>query len=742
MDEMQLTFADTTPEIKDWWVDALKDNKKDYSPVIVQRSPVDRPTWQEMGGMSRLLLFLGSTADEITPWSVNPLMRDKELREFWKAEPTLASTVYAVSARAAGFKWEIVASDPTKDKPVNTIAATTEMLHNANLGRGWESFVLETCQDLYTADNGAFISLIRAEDSPAAPVLCMEHLDSAKCLAGDTRVLFEDGSTISIKEIVKHKYGGYVMSIDEEGNLVPRRILSFYETDLNDRYWIRLRLANPKRAWGKSEQIQLTNDHEVLTLGGWKRADNLQTGDRIATDYRQPSENQMQLIVGTLLGDGYLTRLARKQGDGQLSSIHITHSEKQREWLQTKVDALKEFSFSAPQTSPKGIITTTSKRNPYFGFLRSKFYPEGKKIVPMDIVEQYFSPRMLSAWFLDDGNRQTGKWGRDKGHLYTMGFDKENNEHLCQLLNNHGIACLLKEQQKYRQREKTYGPYFSLYITADGMEVLTKLIAPYVPSCLRYKLPESIAKDYPYDPSLWDIKSEVYYDELLSTEITNNGQQTQAFCIDVEGTHNFVAAGMVVHNCFRTGDPAAPVIYTDRMGGQHVLKWYQVIALSEMPAADEEAYGTQICAVSRVLRAAQILRSIAIYKYEKVSGQFVRTVHFLSGVTEGEIEDGMAWAREQSMNSGARRYSQPVIIPGIDPSNPLSHVQIDLASLPDAFDEDSTFKWYIAQLALGFGVDYQELAPLPGGNLGSSQQSQILHMKTQGKGPALVMSLF
>lgn len=373
MADMQLTFADTAPEIKDWWVDALKDNKKDYNALAVRRSPIDRPTWQEMGGMSRLLLFLGSTADEITPWSINSAARDKQLREFWKAEPTLASTVYAVSARTAGFKWEIVASDPTKDKPVNTIAAVTEMLQNSNLGQGWESLILEWCQDIFTQDNGAFISLIRAEDNPASPVLCMEHLDAAVC--------------------------------------------------------------------------------------------------------------------------------------------------------------------------------------------------------------------------------------------------------------------------------------------------------------------------------------------------------------------------------FRTGDPAAPVIYTDRNGGQHVLKWYQVIALSEMPAADEQAYGTQICAVSRVLRAAQILRNIATYKYEKVSGQFVRTVHFLSGVTEGEIEDGMAWAREQAMNSGARRYSQPVIIPGIDPSNPLSHVQIDLASLPDAFDEDSTFKWYIAQLALGFGVDYQELAPLPGGNLGSSQQSQILHMKTQGKGPALIMSL-
>lgn len=192
--------------------------------------------------------------------------------------------------------------------------------------------------------------------------------------------------------------------------------------------------------------------------------------------------------------------------------------------------------------------------------------------------------------------------------------------------------------------------------------------------------------------------------------------------------------------CLRTGDPEVPVIYTDRWGKEHNLKWYQVRTFSDMPSSKEMAYGVGLCAVSRVLRAAQILRSIAIYKYEKVSGQFTRAIHFIGGVSQDEIETVMLRAREETLNMGLLRYSQPIILPGIDPSHPLSHEKIDLATLPDAFDEESTFKWYIAQLALGFGVDYQEFAPLPGGNLGSSQQSQILHLKTQGKGPALLMA--
>jgi hypothetical protein len=113
----------------------------------------------------------------------------------------------------------------------------------------------------------------------------------------------------------------------------------------------------------------------------------------------------------------------------------------------------------------------------------------------------------------------------------------------------------------------------------------------------------------------------------------------------------------------------------------------------------------------------------------------------VSGPTQQNIDDGLKLAREQMLNRGLVRYSLPVIIPGLDPSATLSHIHLDLATLPDNFDEDTSFKWYVAQLAAAFGVDYQEIAPLMTGSLGSSQQSEIMHLKTHGKGPALFMGL-
>ncbi len=191
----------------------------------------------------------------------------------------------------------------------------------------------------------------------------------------------------------------------------------------------------------------------------------------------------------------------------------------------------------------------------------------------------------------------------------------------------------------------------------------------------------------------------------------------------------------------RTGNPNTPYVYTDRNGGRHKMKWFQVTSLVEMPSPLETMHGVGHSAVSRILRASQILKDISVYKHEKVSGSFSRAIHLVSGVSSKVVSDTMAQAREYAQNRNLTRYRQPVVLGSVDPSANVSSVQIDLATLPDAFDEDTTYRWYVAQMAMAFGTDYQDFAPLPGGNLGTSQQSEIQHRKSRGKGPAHFMNL-
>src|SRR3990167_1948522 len=189
--------------------------------------------------------------------------------------------------------------------------------------------------------------------------------------------------------------------------------------------------------------------------------------------------------------------------------------------------------------------------------------------------------------------------------------------------------------------------------------------------------------------------------------------------------------------CRRTGRHEAPVIYVDARGNYHRLAWYDVIASSEFPSPIEQAYGMQYSALTRVLRSCQVARDIGIVNHEKASGRFTRQVHIVGGIQSAFIENAMRQKQRQADAAGLMRYIEPLIVAGVDPTARVTLETIDLASVPDMYDEQKAMQVYLTILAMGFGTDYQNLAPLPGGGLGSASQSKVLNMKSRGKGAAL-----
>jgi len=191
--------------------------------------------------------------------------------------------------------------------------------------------------------------------------------------------------------------------------------------------------------------------------------------------------------------------------------------------------------------------------------------------------------------------------------------------------------------------------------------------------------------------------------------------------------------------CIRTGNMKYPIIYVDTYGRRHKMPWYSVIPYSDYPSAIETMHGVGYSAVTRSLRLAQILRSILMYKDEKVSGRHIKSLHIVGGVSRTELDDVMNREKEKADNEGRARYIGPALLASLDPEKPVSTATIDLASLPDGFDFDQEMKWYISGLALTFGVDYQDLAPLPGGGIGAGSQAEMLHKKSAITGRAAFM---
>lgn len=191
--------------------------------------------------------------------------------------------------------------------------------------------------------------------------------------------------------------------------------------------------------------------------------------------------------------------------------------------------------------------------------------------------------------------------------------------------------------------------------------------------------------------------------------------------------------------CLRTGRRDEPVIYVDIRGRLHRLKWYQVICYTEFPAPQEEAWGYGYCTLTRVLRHAQIMADTAIVQAEKAAGRFTRQIHLVSGVTRRVLEDAKLQHSAEADQLGLLHYIQPLVIASLDPNARITKETIDLASVPADYDPHKALVTYVTCLAMAFGTDYQNLAPLPGGHMGGGSEGRVMNMRSRGKGPSLFM---
>lgn len=192
--------------------------------------------------------------------------------------------------------------------------------------------------------------------------------------------------------------------------------------------------------------------------------------------------------------------------------------------------------------------------------------------------------------------------------------------------------------------------------------------------------------------------------------------------------------------CVRTGNPLQPVTYITRLGKEIDLQWYQVLMLAENPIP-ESLTGRQFCFVSRVLKFSVMIRDVIQHHSEKIGGRFNKVIHVVSGVAPHEMENVQTNAAYTANNMGLTNYGPPIILTTLDPNAKPTKVTLELATLPDGFDMNTIFNWYITLLALASGSDYQEFAPLSTGNLGTASQSDTLHRKAQRKGTQLFIKM-
>lgn len=367
--------------------------------------------------------------------------------------------------------------------------------------------------------------------------------NTLKCLRYDAKVQLGDGSYERIGRLVHARYDGDVMSVDEAGRLVRRKVTGWHVTPLGGRRVFRLTYRHAKRAGLGKVSIRMTGDHQVLTRRGWVRVDELRRGDQIATG-QGFSAVALDVLCGVLLGDAHLP--------AKSSALSITHGAGQRDYADFLAEVLHElrpvlttYHVAAVVGGPKHheVVNLRTPAHRALRRLRAEFYPAGVKRVPA-WAAQSLNPRVMAVWFMDDGHTRIRPGRKPISEIAACGFEDADVDLLCQWLEDWGVPG-----RRTTRNRISFG--------AAATRRLSQLIAPYMPPSMRYKLHPDIEASIPYDASRWSVGDvHTWYDDVEVTEETDRHEAKQPpfFCLDVDDTHNFVTTAGVVHNCRPPGN--------------------------------------------------------------------------------------------------------------------------------------------------------------------------------------------
>lgn len=198
--------------------------------------------------------------------------------------------------------------------------------------------------------------------------------------------------------------------------------------------------------------------HKIYTNSNWLKS---------IKDGLTLSSFQKAVLLGTLLGDGYL-RASRSSSSARLQICHSTKAKEYLFWLMSVFD---NFVFAQPdyQRSNHSLRFTTISHQDFL-FYQKLLYRNKIKIIPENIGKYLINPVSIAVWFMDDGN---GYLNKNAYRISTYAFNHNDNKILqtC-LYSNFGLHTNLVRDKKG----------FQIYFPSKGnnSDKFKELIKPFI----------------------------------------------------------------------------------------------------------------------------------------------------------------------------------------------------------------------------------------------------------------------
>jgi recombination protein RecA len=363
------------------------------------------------------------------------------------------------------------------------------------------------------------------------------------CFSYGTRVTLADGSQEKIGKIVNQKLPVEVLSYDAElGRIVPKKVVNWFDNGPTDEF---LQITTARPGGNGKAQMGVTANHMIRTPGGWREAGELIPGDRVMlAETHRLSSQQWQVVLGSVMGDGNLS--PSRNGVG--TRFRLGHGPKQVDYLDWKASLFANVKQSR-SVRADGSVHLDLTPLPELAELREAIYfGDGKKHLTEDFLKS-LTPLALAIWYMDDGCftvRSKGKQARTEGgsgrieicvDAMSEGTRWRLVDYLC---DTHGLEVKLIVRGKRQQQV--------LQFTTAASGRFQELVAPYIHPSMAYKLLPRLQGQFEVDPEFVEPTVHPVPARIIDIHRKPKTRSMHRFDLEVEGSHNYLADGVVVHN--------------------------------------------------------------------------------------------------------------------------------------------------------------------------------------------------
>ncbi|GAB2919764.1 intein-containing recombinase RecA [Micromonospora polyrhachis] len=364
------------------------------------------------------------------------------------------------------------------------------------------------------------------------------------CMSYSTRVTLADGTQEKIGKIVNQRMAVEVLSYNPETDRVePKKITNWFNNGPAEQF---LQFTVAKSGGNGRAQFAATANHLVRTPGGWREAGELIAGDRVMlAEERRLSDQQWQVVLGSLMGDGNLSPNRRDRAGVR---FRLGHGAKQADYLDWKVALLGNVPNSR-RTDARGAVFADFTPLPELDELRRAVYlGDGKKHLSWDYLKA-LTPLALAVWYMDDGGftvRSKGLQQRTEGgsgriEICVEAMAEGTRERLVEYLrDSHGLDV------KLTARGARSMPV--IQFTTEASARFQELVAPYVPAAMEAKLLPCFRGQCVVEPEFVSAEMRPVPARIIDVRVKPKTRSMNRFDIEVEGNHNYFVDGVMVHN--------------------------------------------------------------------------------------------------------------------------------------------------------------------------------------------------